>query len=319
MKRKIKNTIILAGLVTITLHVLNRLQYSICTVRGILNSPDNQYFEWRFGKIKYTKKGSGSPVLCIHDLSVGSSSYEFHKIVSELSKEHEVYVMDLLGYGLSDKPDMTYTNYLYVQLVNDFIKTIIGKKTDIIASGDSGPIAVMTVHNNPDAVKNLILISPRSISKLNKIPSKQTRIMKFLIDIPILGTFIYNCLTTGISFEKTLKEKYYYNPIFMNLNDITAFMEASHSYDCNSKFSYSSYLGNYMSTNIVHALKEIDHSIYIIAGKEIKDIHPIVENYIYYNNSIEAFYIDKTRQLPHLENPMEVTNQINLVLNEMKI
>ena len=70
--------------------------------------------------------------------------------------------LDLLGYGLSDKPNMTYTNYLYVQLILDFIKNVIGEKTDIVASGDSSSIAIMACHNDPESIRNVILLNPQS-------------------------------------------------------------------------------------------------------------------------------------------------------------
>ena len=143
MKHKIKTFLVLSGITTCVIHIVNRIQYSLYTVKNYLKISNNSYYEWRFGKIRYIKKGSGSPILLIHDLTVGSSVYEFHQIIDSLAEHHEVYAIDLLGYGLSDKPDMTYTNYLYVQLIIDFIKNSITKKTDIIATGDSCQIAVM--------------------------------------------------------------------------------------------------------------------------------------------------------------------------------
>ena len=56
----------------------------------------------------------------------------------------------ILGYGLSDKPSITYTNTLYEQLITDFIKNIIGKKTSIVATGNAVPFVIMACHNNPD-------------------------------------------------------------------------------------------------------------------------------------------------------------------------
>ena len=145
---KIISAIISSSLATI--HLLNRMIYAAATKNDILSNIEDQYYEWRFGKIHYVKKGSGKPLLLVHDLTVGSSGYEFHKIINQLSKQYEVYAIDLLGYGLSDKPNMTYTSFLYVQLLTDFIKTVIGKKTDIIATGDTSYIAIVTCHNNPE-------------------------------------------------------------------------------------------------------------------------------------------------------------------------
>ena len=63
------------------------------------------------------KKGEGTPLLLVHDLNCASSNYEWKYVVDDLSKRHTVYAIDLLGCGHSDKPKMTYTNYLYVQLL----------------------------------------------------------------------------------------------------------------------------------------------------------------------------------------------------------
>lgn len=315
MNKNLKTIAVIAGTATAAFHILNRIQYSISTVKDTLSCTENNYYEWRFGKIRYTKKGSGTPLLLIHDLTVGSSSYEFHKIADQLSKQYEVYSIDLLGYGMSDKPNMTYTSFLYVQLLTDFIKTIIGKKTDVIATGDSSSLVIMTCHNNPEVFNRLILLNPQSLFQLNLIPSKQTRALKILIDTPIIGTFVYNMITTKRSFINTFSKYYYADPSKIEEADILAYTEASHLNDYNSKYSFSSYIGRYMNFNILHALKEINHSIFIIAGREKADIKTIIENYLYYNNSIEAAYIPNTKQYPHLEAPQKILNQLDIFLN----
>lgn len=313
--KKGKTIIILTGLVTVSIHIINRIEYSLATIKNVLACPDNNYYEWRFGKIRYTKKGSGTPLLLLHDLTVGSSSYEFHKLIDSLSQHHEVYALDFLGYGLSDKPNITFTNFLYVQLITDFIKNVIGRKTDVIATGDSCPITVMTCHNNPEVFGKLIFINPQSLYQLNQIPSKQTKLLKLLIDTPILGTFVYNMLTTKASFEKTLREEYFANPYNIEEKDILSYFEAAHTTDYNSKYAFASYLGRYININILHALKEINHSIYIIAGEEKKDIQTIVENYIYYNSAIESAFVEETKQLPHMEKPEKVLEYLEMFLH----
>lgn len=315
MNQKGKSIIFLAALATAAIHVINRIEYSHCNMKNVLASTENKYYEWRFGKIKYTKKGSGNPVLLLHDLTVGSSSYEYSKIINTLAEKHEVYSMDLLGYGLSDKPDMTFTNFLYVQMVTDFIKNVIGKKTDIVATGDSFPIAVMTCHNDSQTIRNLIAINPQSLYQLNMIPSKQTKILKLIMDTPILGTFMYNLHTTKSVFTKIFQESYFYNPYNIEEKDINSYVEAAHMPDYHSKHSYTSYMGRYANTNIVHALKEINNNIYMIAGESKEDIVNIIDNYKYYNSAIEEYYIPLTKQLPQLEQPQEVLNCLDMFLS----
>ncbi len=315
MSQKGRTIVTLAAITVAALHVINRIEYSRATIKKMLDSTENKYYEWRFGKIKYIKKGSGAPLLLLHDLTPGSSSYEFHQVIDKLAENNEVYCIDFLGYGSSDKPNITFTNYLYVQMVTDFIKNVIGRKTDIIATGDAFPVAVMTCHNDEETVNRLIAINPPDLYELNQIPSKQTKALKFLMDAPVIGTFIYNMHTNKSAFTKIFREKYFYNPSGIREKDVECYVEAAHTSDHRSKHTYTSYIGKYLNANIVHALKEIDHSIYIIAGAEKEDNKNIVENYIYYNNAIEATYISKTKQLPHLEKAAEVISCINMYLS----
>ena len=314
MKHKIKTFFILSTITTAVIHIINRIQYSFYTIKNCLRYPKNNYYEWRFGKIRYIKKGTGSPLLLIHDLNLGSSVYEFHKIAEALSEQHEVYALDLLGYGLSDKPNMTYTNYLYVQLITDFIKNIIGKKADIIATGNSTQIAVMVCHNDPEAVNKMIFINPQSLYESNQIPSKQTKALKIMLDTPVIGTFVYNLLANKASIQKAFEEDYFYNTINIEENDILSYLESSHLPDHSSKYVFASYIGKYMNTNIVHALKEINHSIYIISGEKEKDSHTTVENYLYYNGAIESVFIPYTKHLPHMEMPEKIISYIEMFL-----
>ena len=314
MKKKIKIIAAVAATTGAVIHIINRIQFSIADKKNILERVESKYYDWRFGKIHYTVKGNGKPLLLVHNLTVGSCGYEFYKIADQLSAQFEVYTMDLLGYGLSDKPDMTYTSFLYVQLLSDFIKNVIGRKSDIVTSGDSSSISIMTCHNNPEVCNKLIFINPQSLHQLSLIPTRRSRTLKFLIDLPVIGTFIFNLVTSRLSFL-SLFQKYYYTDITrLKETDLQAYREASHKYDYHAKYSFSSHIGRYMNFNILHALKEINHSIFIIAGNNKTDNKSIIENYFSYNSSIEVTYISETKQYPHMEAPAKVLDQLEIFL-----
>lgn len=315
MKHKFNTIVTLSTLTAITIHIINKIVCSFSSVKNKLSGSENHYYEWRFGKIRYTKNGVGSPLLLIHDLTVGSSQYEYHKIIHKLSKNHEVYALDLLGYGLSDKPNMTYTNYMYVELISDFIKTIMGRKTDIIASGDAAPIAIMSCHNDSNLINKMIFINPQSLYQSNIVPSKQTKLLKLLFEIPIIGTFVFNLLTSRQRMENEFKNKYIYDPSNISEEDLDAYIESAHLDDSSSRFSFASYISKYTNTNMIHALKEINNSIYIIGGEKIIDIEKIIDNYVYYNIAIEYSYIEDAKHLPQLEKPEELLKQIQLYIN----
>ena len=285
MKKKIITISALAASSVAVIHVINRVHHFLCTSRNVLASSQNLYYKWRFGQIKYSKKGKGSPILFIHDLTPGSSSYEFHRLINNLTDNHEVYSLDLLGYGLSDKQSITYTNNLYEELVKDFIQKIIAKKTSVVATGNAVPFVIMACHNNPEFFDKLIFINPQSLYSQNQIPSNQTKLLKFVFEIPVIGTFIYNILNMKHSFEKTFAEEYFYDKSKIKENYILNYMEASQLSGYQAKYSFASYIGKFMNTNIIHALKEINHSMLMIGGEEKEDIETTLENYAYYNSA----------------------------------
>lgn len=314
MNKKLTTAIILSGSSVAAMHVINRVHSSLCTAKCLLRNSENRYYEWRFGKVRYQKKGSGSPLLLIHDLTVGSSNYEYHRLINNLTENHEIYSVDLLGYGLSDKPSITYTNNLYEQLISDFIMNVIKRKTSVVVTGESVPFVILACHNNPDIINKIICINPQSLYLQNQIPSRQTGFMKFLLEIPILGTFAYHVLANRLTLEKMFQKQYFCRIDEIRGKYIANYLEAAYAGGYNSKFAFASYVGKYMSLNILRELKDINNSILMIGGEREKDIYITIENYKYYNAAIEEVYIPNTKHLPQLEAPDEMLEQIKVFL-----
>ena len=211
IKKKLGTAAIFTGALLGTMHVVNRIFNYISTADNLLSSDDYEYYDWRFGEIAYKKSGSGKPVLLIHDLNVCSSLYEWNKIEKYLSKTNTVYRLDLLGCGCSDRPILTYTNYLYVQLITDFIKHIIGEKTDVIVSGESSSFILMACSNDDSIIDHVVMINPSDIIKLAKIPTKRSKLIKYLLYAPVIGTFIYNMKVNRSTISEAFTSFYYYN------------------------------------------------------------------------------------------------------------
>ena len=96
-KHKLLTISILFTLATGIIYVINRVIFATAVLKNLLKSSAKNFYNWRFGNIYYQKKGQGSPLLLIHDLTVYSSAYEWSQVIDELSKEHTVYALDLLG------------------------------------------------------------------------------------------------------------------------------------------------------------------------------------------------------------------------------
>jgi len=314
MKHKIKTTILLTTLAVTILHIINRCIISAATIKNLLLKDIGKFFNWRFGRIFYTKTGSGTPILLIHDLIPYASSYEWNEIIKKLSKNHTVYAIDLLGCGRSDKTNMTYTNFLYVQLITDFVKQVIGQKTDVMATGLSSSFVIMACRNDSELFHKIIMVNPENLTKLNNIPGKRSKVIKFLMDLPIIGTAVYHMIVNKNSLEYLFTEKYLYNPFHMQQKWLHIYYESAHLNESRGKYLLSSITGLYINANINSALKEINNSMVIIAGKKCDNIESIVGNYTAINPAIEVDYIDKVKMIPQLESPDEFYRHLEIFL-----
>lgn len=312
-KKKLATCVVLVALATLIMHVINKFIYFLATLENLLSKTEGDYYEWRFGKIFYKKQGEGEPLLLIHDLTSSSSSYEWHKLADNLARTNTVYTLDLLGCGKSDKPNLTYTNFLYVQLITDFIKHIIGSKANVITSGESGSFALMACKNDDSIIDKIMLINPTDLTSLAKIPTKRTKVLKFLIYIPILGTLLYNILNSKHSIEKSFLMDYYYDPGKIEDKTIRTYYECAHTLNPRPKYLFASIKGRYTNANILHCLKSIDNSIFILSGCGNPQNKAIAEQYQSYMPSIEVVEVEKSKALPHLECPLDVYEQIHVL------
>jgi len=312
MKRNFKTTIVLSTISLGVLHAMNHCISTAATVRGLLNKHNGSYYDWRFGNIYYTKCGNGKPLLLLHDLNPLSSSYEWYELIQRLSKDYTVYAVDLLGCGRSDKPNITYTSFLYVQMISDFIKQIIGGKTNVAASGLSGSCVLMACYSNPELFNKIMLINPESLTSLSRIPGKHSKIRKFILDFPIIGTAVYHLLTRRENIEYLFCERYFHNPFQVQKRYTDLYHESAHLGQSGGRYLLSSINGMYLNINIARALSEINTSIFIVFGKCYGESRNIAQEYTQTNSSVETEFIEDAKMLPQLETPDALYESMNI-------
>jgi len=132
--------------------------------------------------------------------------------------------------------------------------------------------------------------------------------------MPIIGTLIYNIVFYNKNISKLFEEKYYYKGHMVSTKVLDTYYEAAHLQNGKGKYLLSSIKANYTNINIVHALKKINNSIYLIGSREQNGITEIMNSYVAYNPSIEASYVENSKYLPQLEVPEKLMEVLNLYL-----
>jgi pimeloyl-ACP methyl ester carboxylesterase len=75
------------------------------------------------------------PVVLLHGFP--TSSFDFHRVIDGLARRRRVLALDLLGYGLSDKPDQPYRLDQQADLVMDYLG-LLDVEAFVILAHDMG-------------------------------------------------------------------------------------------------------------------------------------------------------------------------------------
>jgi pimeloyl-ACP methyl ester carboxylesterase len=148
------------------------------------------------GQIVYHESGGGPPLLFVHGVGVGASSYEWSKVYPAFALKFRVLAPDLIGFGESSRPMERLTAEDYSRTIAEFIRaTCWEERPVIVASGLGAAFCVHLASQHPDLVKRLILFMPTGINDFGRrrMPLPTTVVSH----IPLLSPFIYrNYLST---------------------------------------------------------------------------------------------------------------------------
>jgi pimeloyl-ACP methyl ester carboxylesterase len=272
----------------------------IRSIENVIGGHERIY-RWRFGDIFYTMDGQGEPLLFIHGIGAGVSSYEWRKNFEPLSDQFTVYALDLLGFGLSDKPSINYTAGLYIQLIIDFIMNVIGRPVDVAASSHGGAYAILIAEKHRPIIKRLLLSCPTGIgvadSKTQAAPGLSTTLR-----IPVFGKSAYYMITSRKSIENYLTSQVYADPTSVTLDIIDHYYASSHQ--PGSERAIRALTSGALNVNVYQQFSELAQPVALAWGQQAR-ITPvdIADRFLEANSLARLQVFDNAAQLPHEEDP----------------
>jgi len=176
------------------------------------------YWQWRSQKIYYVQAGEPnhySPLLLVHGF--GASTDHWRKNISDLQREYQVWAIDLLGFGRSQKPNWQYSGNLWREQLKDFISAKIGQPV-VLAGNSLGGYACLTVAAEyPDLVKGVVLLNsagpftatnPLGAQKINPLQKALRQGIQGLIKQPWASYLLFQFVRQKSRIRRTLEQVY---------------------------------------------------------------------------------------------------------------
>lgn len=270
---------------------------------------DGDELLWRGHRIVFTRHGKGSPVLLLHGIYAGASSLEWRYTVDALAEHYQVFALDLLGFGRSDRPSVRYSPAFYQALLADVVARLDRGPMAVVASALSAAYMVALAARDPRHVAALALIEPEGMGPLRGGVSTAQSAARLLLEAPIIGTSIYNGLTSEASMRRFLEESY--------ANDRLVTADLVESYVQNArqpggKHVVGALVGGRLRVDIRNALRRVRHPMLLVWGDQARQ-NPVQHAHAFrvLKPETEWALIPGAGDMPHDEQP-ERTNEVLL-------
>jgi len=310
---RLRNALLLGGVVTAGLGALNlALERRAGTIYNAVGG-ESQYYLWNKGDVFYAVKGTGRPVVLVHGINAAASSYEMRKNFEPLSQDFRVYALDLLGFGLSDRPPLVYTAETYVGLLGDFLGNVVREPADIVASSLSAAFAIAAAQRHPELVRRLVLVNPTGIDVLSADPGPaQLAFLQFLRS-PVFGTAVFNAVASRASIAAFLKSQTFYDDSLVTEQMVDYYYDSAHQ--AGAKWAPASFLSGYLNIDIRWPWTQLRQPILLAWGQHSK-ITPLSgsEMFLKLNPEAKLQVFEKSSLVPHDEEAEEFNQMVKKAL-----
>lgn len=273
---------------------------------------ENKYFRSRQGIVFYKESGEGeTPVVFIHGIGAGNTSYEWSQNFGPLSEQYKTYAYDLLGFGNSDRPSFHYTSEVYIKQLTEFLDEVVKKPAYVVASSLAASYAVQVAYRRPELIQKLVLVSPTGINRVagNNGVQLLPPFLYFLLRSPILGKAIY----AGVASRKYVRS-YMENQMFLDKSQVSEEMVEQYyvaAHQPGAEYPAYSFFTGQLNAEIGQTLGRIDKPILIVQGKQDKQTSPEEgETLRRQNQSARLINLEGARLLPHWEKATEFNKAV---------
>lgn len=179
---------------------------------SLLTEDSFETWSWRDYQIRFAAVGSGPPLVLVHGF--GASIGHWRRNIPVLAEAgYQVFALDLLGFGTSDKPALNYTLDLWEESLHDFCQEKISEPAMFIGNSIGALLSLMMTVHHPDLAAGGVLLN--CAGGLNHRPQELTPPLRLvmgaftsLVASPWIGSLLFNQIRQKSRIRQTLTQIY---------------------------------------------------------------------------------------------------------------
>lgn len=240
------------------------LRHSARPMDGTTLAGEALEWRWHDHRIAYRKSGSGPPLVFVHSIHAAASGLEWRLVAQALASTHTCYVVDLLGFGGSDRPAAEYSATLYLDLLRDFLIEVVAAPAVLLGSSLGATYAIALAVRYPDRVRAVVANGPAGVSRLTTPGGFATGLVESLFRSK-LGSVLFNAATSRRGIRYFLKD-IYADPAALTPETVDQYWQSARH--PGARFAAGAFVGFRLNHDIRGALPALQRPLLLTWGEQ---------------------------------------------------
>jgi pimeloyl-ACP methyl ester carboxylesterase len=232
-------------------------------------------------------------------------------VAQPLSRTHTCFVVDLLGFGESDRPAAEYSATLYLDLLRDFLIEVVQAPAVLLGSSLGATYGIALAERHPDRVRAVVANGPGGVSRLAEPGGVAGGLVESLFRSRA-GAVLFNAATSHVGIRFFLKD-IYANPGTLTPELVEQYWKSARH--PGARFAAGAFVGMRLNWDIRPALPALQRPLLLTWGeragqtpfKESKQVRALAP-------AGAQFVTFQAGDLPHEECPAEYTAAVEAFL-----
>jgi pimeloyl-ACP methyl ester carboxylesterase len=265
----------------------------------------------------WNESGSKEALVFLHGFGGGSSAYEWSKVYPAFAAEYKILAPDLIGWGRSDHPTLSYTAEDYIRLVTEFMEKTCSVSTTVIASSLTGAFTIRAAIERPDLFKSLILTNPTGLAEFGQDYS-HSGFAQFAqsVNVPFLNQLLYGAgVANSFGIRSFLEQRQFADAARVYPEIVEAYLQSALRH--NAEYAALSFVRGDLCFDLSQYITQLMVPTAMIWGKGSEFTSPNIGRRLAEMNpqAIRRFYyLDDVGFTPQLEQPAVTIGLVRQIL-----